>query len=62
MGFFWTAVTGLRCEALEDFPVAAAGSLAVSSGSCVDALELPLALSRNVAADEPPYMFGCHFC
>lgn len=44
-GFSWTAVTGHRCKALEDFPLAAAGSLAVSSGICVYALELPLGLS-----------------
>lgn len=60
-GCFWTAVTGHRCKALEDFPVAAAGSLAVSSGSCVDDLELPLGLSRKESADELPSMFGCHF-
>lgn len=57
--FFWTAVTGHRCKALEDFPVAAAGSLAVSSGSCVDALELPLGLSCNESADELLSMFAC---
>lgn len=60
-GFPWTAVTGHRCKALEDFPVAAAGSLAVSSGICVDALELPLGLSYNESADELPSVFGCHF-
>lgn len=42
---FWKVVTGPRCQALEDIPVAAAGFLAVSSGSFVHGLELPLGLS-----------------
>lgn len=52
-GFSWTAVTGHRCKALEDFPLAAAGSLAVSSGIRVYALELPLGLS---------YVYSESFC